>query len=57
MIRGWRNDPRWVEHYQRRDKERAEREIEFRKMRMEAVNAELLRRSLERPMRQAGERY
>lgn len=28
MIRGWRNDPRWVEHYAKRDHDRIAREIE-----------------------------
>lgn len=28
MIKGWRNDPRWVAHYNKRDAERRERAIE-----------------------------
>lgn len=27
MVKGWRNDPRWVEIYERRDRERIERAI------------------------------
>jgi hypothetical protein len=27
MIKGWRNDPRWVAFYAMRDRERIEREI------------------------------
>ena len=34
MIRGWRNDPRWVEFYKQRDLDRLQREIQ--RMRLEA---------------------
>jgi hypothetical protein len=28
MIKGWRNDPRWVEFYAKRNRERMQREID-----------------------------
>ena len=28
MIKGWRNDPRWIEHYAKRDEDRAQRQFE-----------------------------
>lgn len=42
MIRGWRLDPRWVEHYAKRDHDRIHREIERIKMeyQMEQLRAD-----------------
>ena len=28
MVKGWRNDPHWVEHYQKRDSDRLERQFQ-----------------------------
>lgn len=54
MIKGWRNDPRWVAFYAQRDKDRAEREIEVSKMNRHAMHAQRLadsmaRRNLSKP--------
>lgn len=35
MIRGWRNDPAWVEFYQRREQERSQRRLERLRMEMQ----------------------
>jgi hypothetical protein len=35
MIRGWRNDPRWVEFYKKRDEERARREMQRAEIEMQ----------------------
>ncbi len=34
MIRGWRNDPRWVEFYKKRDEERIDRAVERERLRI-----------------------
>ena len=45
MIKGWRNDPKWVEHYQKRDDDRAMRRMD--RVRSE-IHAEQLRATVER---------
>lgn len=32
MKRGWRNDPAWIEHYRKRDEDRAQREFTRHKL-------------------------
>lgn len=53
MVKGWRNDPRWVELYERRSRERLQREIDRIKiefhMRQSAEDLEMKMRSLRRP--------
>lgn len=52
MVRGWRNDPRWVEFYKRRDEERAQREIMRLNLELQMrQNAEALDRAIERMTR------
>ena len=52
MIKGWRNDPKWVEFYRLRDERRIQREIERMKMmaQMQALSDDIERslRTLER---------
>ena len=52
MIKGWRNDPKWVEFYRLRDERRIQREIESMKMmaQMQALSDDIERslRTLER---------
>ena len=48
MIRGWRNDPRWVEFYKQRDNERAERQVQFAKLEMQTRYELRLQQALER---------
>lgn len=45
MIRGWRNDPRWVEYYAKRDAEMAQRAAERQMLSMQ-VESDLVFRAL-----------
>jgi hypothetical protein len=49
MIRGWRLDPRWIAHYEKRDRERAQRAMQRLEMehRMK-YNADALEASMRR---------
>ena len=49
MIRGWRNDPRWIEHYRLRDERSAQRQIERINMESQMIQTQRdLERSFER---------
>lgn len=45
MIKGWRNDPSWIEHYSQRDKERSLRELTLMKIRTD-IERELYKTEL-----------
>lgn len=40
MIRGWRNDPMWVEHYKKREQERLDLEVQRLKLEAQMMQSQ-----------------